>query len=146
MSARREGSVVAAGSFVVAALAIWGVTSGEKWVAIGEILTHPPIQHLDVFDWSYHWRTSAILSLVLALLGIASGFLIYSGRRSGLILLAAIATAKLSYDIVAFALGFARYTFESPHNISSVFLIAIIAWALYRYAHWPKPTTGKGDA
>src|SRR5438105_8789254 len=120
MSARREGSVVAVGSFVVAALAIWGVTSGEKWVAIEEILSHSPVQHLYVFDWSYHWRASAILNLVLALLGIASGFLIYSGRRAGLILLAAIAMARLSYDIVAFALGFARYTFASPLNISSL--------------------------
>jgi hypothetical protein len=143
---RREGSLIAAGSFVVAALAVWGVTSGEKWAAIGEIMSHPPMQHLDVFDWSYHWRISAILSLVLALVGIASGFLIYCGRRSGLVVLAAIAGAKLSYDIVGIALGFARYTFESPLNISSVFLVAIIAWALYRYVHWPKPTSSKSDA
>jgi hypothetical protein len=132
MSRHHDGLIITTVSALVLALIIWSVTIGEKWSIIGEIVT-PHSTHLDVYEWSYHWRIFSAVNVALAILGIVSGLFLMRRKRLGYAILAAVAGAKITYEIVIATVGFARYPFESPINISSAFFLALIAWALYRY-------------
>ena len=98
--------------------------------------TASPPQSFNAEDWSVHWRLWGITLIVLGLALVWAGVALIYGKRSGFILLAAVALVAALFPWLLSIVGFARYAFEEPRMNESLLYLTVGAGALLGHYRW----------
>jgi hypothetical protein len=129
MKTRIAGSLSLLAGVVAVALGAWGFSMTEAMTEA------PSSQPFDAEHWSFHWRASSLLIVVLGFALLAAGTALFKYKRSGFVLLAFVAALAALLPWVLRLVGFSRYVFEQPSALESTIFISIGIASFPAYRH-----------
>lgn len=119
------------------AFSVYAAVNAPSMVETLMIAVRAGVIELDAADWIERWRVTCAVFGAASAATVAGGSIIVSGRRSGFLLIAAVAACLASLPWIVEALGAARYAFEQGSIAETAVLSALAVAALTAYG-WLK--------